>query len=62
MRLVILCAAVWCLLLVLVPAQEVGTSAPPLAFEHSLQGPAKEAITWKELRGKVVVLEFWATW
>ena len=43
-------------------AQEIGKPAPAIEFEHSLQAPAAEKITWPELRGKVVVLEFWTTW
>ena len=38
-----------------------GTPAPPLQFTQLLQAHAG-ATNWKELRGKVVVLEFWATW
>lgn len=40
----------------------VGTPAPPLDFTQLLQAPAGAKADWSALRGKVVVLEFWATW
>ncbi len=43
-------------------AQLVGQPAPAIKFEHTFQGPPPGEITWEKLRGKVVVLEFWATW
>ena len=43
-------------------AQNPGTAAPATAFEHSFQGPAANTIDWKALKGRTVVLEFWATW
>lgn len=36
--------------------------APPLSFQELLQAPAGARTTWSSLHGKVVVLEFWATW
>lgn len=39
-----------------------GTPAPPLQFTQLLQAPAGARTNWTALRGKVVVLEFWATW
>ena len=39
-----------------------GTPAPELAFTRLLQVPAGATVDWASLRGKVVVLEFWATW
>jgi uncharacterized protein (TIGR03435 family) len=39
-----------------------GSSAPDLALEKILQSPAGARADWESLRGKVVVLEFWATW
>ncbi len=39
-----------------------GSAAPQLHFDHVLQGPPAAQLTWPSLRGKVVVLEFWATW
>ena len=41
---------------------QVGTPAPPLQFTQLLQAPPGARADWKALRGKVVVLEFWATW
>ena len=39
-----------------------GSAAPQLHFDHVLQGPSAAQLTLLSLRGKVVVLEFWATW
>ena len=39
-----------------------GTPAPPLQFTQLLQSPPGAKADWHSLRGKVVVLEFWATW
>lgn len=39
-----------------------GTPAPPLNFTQLLQAPAGAKADWPALRGKIVVLEFWATW
>ena len=36
--------------------------APPLHLEKLLQAPPDAVATWDALKGKVVVLEFWATW
>jgi len=36
--------------------------APPLKIEKLLQAPPGAVATWEALKGKVVVLEFWATW
>ena len=41
------------------PAIAVGEKGPPLGF-RLLSG--KEAPTWKNLEGKIIVLDFWATW
>ena len=40
----------------------VGAPAPALALRQILQAPAGTRGTWDELKGKAVVLEFWATW
>ncbi|MBW7905806.1 MAG: TIGR03435 family protein [Phycisphaerae bacterium] len=39
-----------------------GQPAPPLVLEHLLNAPPGAQATWEALRGKAVVLEFWATW
>jgi uncharacterized protein (TIGR03435 family) len=39
-----------------------GEPAPPLNLEKLLQAPADAVASWEALKGKVVVLEFWATW
>lgn len=40
----------------------VGDAAPPLAVETLIGAPDGAEATWDALRGRVVVLEFWATW
>jgi thiol-disulfide isomerase/thioredoxin len=39
-----------------------GTPAPPLDTLKLLQAPSGARADWASLKGKVVVLEFWATW
>jgi len=39
-----------------------GTPAPPLDALKLLQAPSGTRANWASLKGKVVVLEFWATW
>jgi len=39
-----------------------GTPAPPLNSVLLLQAPSGTRADWASLKGKVVVLEFWATW
>ncbi len=41
---------------------EKGTPAPPLDTLKLLQAPVGASADWASLKGKVVVLEFWATW
>jgi thiol-disulfide isomerase/thioredoxin len=41
---------------------EKGTPAPPLDTLKLLQAPPEARADWPSLKGKVVVLEFWATW
>lgn len=43
-------------------APEVGDDAPPLGLETLLQAPEGAVANWEALKGKVVVVEFWATW
>ncbi|MBC7862889.1 MAG: redoxin domain-containing protein [Bacteroidia bacterium] len=40
----------------------IGKPAPELELSESLQGPSVDQISLAKLKGKVVVLEFWATW
>jgi uncharacterized protein (TIGR03435 family) len=41
---------------------KLGEEPPPLGLESVLQAPSGAQASWKALKGKVVVLEFWATW
>jgi thiol-disulfide isomerase/thioredoxin len=36
--------------------------APPLSVEHLLNAPEGASADWARFKGKVVVVEFWATW
>ena len=40
----------------------VGSPAPPFTLKDVLQAPPGIHGTWEELKGKAVVIEFWATW
>ena len=40
----------------------VGQPAPALTFTQLLNAPEGTKTDWASLKGKVVVLEFWATW
>jgi len=44
------------------PAIKIGDPAPPLHLEALLQAPKEFKGTWEDLKGKIVVIEFWATW
>jgi len=55
-------AALGLLLCAGAPAQRLGHPAPAIDLEYAFQGPNAEAITLESLRGKLLVLEFWATW
>ena len=39
---------------------KIGEPAPPLTLERTI--PAGSETSWEALRGKPVVIEFWATW
>ena len=41
---------------------KLGAPAPPLAVHQLVQAPPGTRTSWDSLRGKAVVLEFWATW
>ena len=41
---------------------KVGDPAPSLEFKQLLNAPPGVRGTWEELKGRAVVLEFWATW
>ncbi len=41
---------------------EPAKPAPPLSVKHWIQPREKPASNWQDLRGKMVVVEFWATW
>jgi len=43
-------------------APRAGEAAPELGLEQVLQAPSGTEASWEKLGGKVVVLEFWATW
>jgi uncharacterized protein (TIGR03435 family) len=41
---------------------KIGDIPPPLTLTKTIQGLPAAEINWEKLKGKVVVLEFWATW
>jgi thiol-disulfide isomerase/thioredoxin len=43
-------------------APKPGEPAPALGLEQVLQAPEAAEASWAALEGKVVVLDFWATW
>lgn len=45
-----------------VPAIRIGETAPDIKLEKLLQAPPGTDTTATSLKGKVVVIEFWATW
>jgi uncharacterized protein (TIGR03435 family) len=44
------------------PAPKIGDDAPALNLNKILEANENGAVSLKDLKGKVVVLEFWATW
>jgi uncharacterized protein (TIGR03435 family) len=47
---------------ILAKGAQIGEPAAPLRLAEILQAPDGADATWEKLRGKVVVLDFWATW
>src|SRR5688572_28674235 len=45
-----------------VPAIKIGDPAPEIKLEKLLQAPLEADTAATSLKGKIVVLEFWATW
>jgi uncharacterized protein (TIGR03435 family) len=41
---------------------KIGDVPPTLTLTKTIQGASASDLSWDKLRGKVVVLEFWATW
>ena len=41
---------------------KIGEVPPPLVLTKTIQGAPASELSWEKLKGKVVVLEFWATW
>src|SRR5713101_5460785 len=44
------------------PVPVIGNAAPAIKLEKLLQAPPNASTDWEKLKGKVVVLDFWATW
>ena len=44
------------------PAPVIGGVAPAIKLEKLLQAPPNASTDWDKLKGKVVVLDFWAMW
>ena len=65
-RLCFCALAAGCIVLIpmaaLANGQALGKTAPPLNVQELLQAPADASAKWSDLRGQVVVLDFWATW
>ena len=45
-----------------VAGPKIGETPPNLKISKMLQGPPAAQVNWTAFKGKVVVLEFWATW
>src|SRR5262245_57824708 len=45
-----------------ISAPKLGGAAPEIKLAKLLQAPDGATTDWKSLKGKVVVVEFWATW
>jgi len=41
---------------------KIGDFPPTLTLSKTIQGPPAAELDWDKLKGRVVVLEFWATW
>ena len=44
------------------PVPVTGNAAPAMKLDKLLQAPPNASTDWVKLKGKVVVLDFWATW
>jgi len=53
---------IWILLLALSPYVAQSQQIPVLQVKQWLQAPKGFNGKWESLRGKVVIVEFWATW
>lgn len=53
---------VYCLAVADQDGPKIGDIPPPLILTETVQGSPASELTWDKLKGKVVVLEFWATW
>jgi uncharacterized protein (TIGR03435 family) len=45
-----------------VAGPKIGETPPDVRISKMIQGPPAAEVSWAALKGKVVVLEFWATW
>jgi uncharacterized protein (TIGR03435 family) len=55
-------SAVWASPVAQTKQLAIGDTPPPLYLEKLLQAPPDAKVDWDTLKGKVIVLDFWATW